>query len=133
MNPIHKPTGTSIRARTLRTLAIACMPLLPQSHVAAAEREAVTEIKPLLMRAAAQGSASGTLIGTGATYLQRRFDSTEPIDIDVKRLRTLDAPGCGRLEVTTRQRGLLVNGQRQPQELVYQLSFCADGRFPEER
>ena len=83
--------------------------------------------------AAAQGSASGTLIGAGAAYLQRRFDSTEPIDIDVKRLRTLDAPGCGRIEVTTRQRGALVNGRRQPQELVYQLSFCADGRFPEEQ
>ena len=133
MNPNQIPTGTPIRARTLRVLALACVPLIPQTHVSAAEREAVTEIKPLLMRAAAQGSASGTLIGAGAAYLQRRFDSTEPIDIDVKRLRTLDAPGCGRIEVTTRQRGALVNGRRQPQELVYQLSFCADGRFPEER
>lgn len=133
MNPIHTPTETSIRASTVCTLAIACMLLIPQAHLAAAEPEVVTEIKPLLMRAAAQGTASGTLIGTGATYLQRRFDSTEPIDIDVKRLRTLDAPGCGRLEVTTRQRGVLLNGRRQPQELIYQLSFCTDGRFPEER
>ncbi len=48
-------------------------------------------------------------------------------------LRALPQIGCGRLEVTTRQRAVLVNGNRADQELAYQLNFCADGRFPEER
>ena len=91
------------------------------------------KIKPLLMRAAEQGVAYGVLGGTGAAYVQRRFDATSPIEIDVRRLRALPQAGCGRLEVTTRQRAVLVAGQRQDQELVYQLSYCVDRRFPEER
>ena len=39
--------------------------------------------------------------------------------------------GCGRLEVTTRQRDVLENGTRHDEVLTYQLSFCSDGRFPE--
>ena len=99
----------------------------------ATERTPVTEIKPLLMRAAAQGTAHGVLTGVGAAYLQRRFDATSPVEIDVRRLRALPQPGCSRLEVTTRQRAVLVKGQRDSRELVYQLNYCADGSFPEER
>lgn len=114
----------------ISALAIACGAAQPS---AAAERTTVSEIKPLLMRAAEQGVAYGVLGGTGADYLQRRFDTTSPIEIDVRRLRALPQAGCSRLEVTTRQRAVLVDGQRQDQALVYQLSFCADGRFPQER
>ena len=117
----------------MAALAVACFTVLSASPVAAVERIVVTEIKPLLMRAAERGEAHGILSGTRATYLQRRFDTTSQIDVDVRLLRTLPQPGCGRLEVTTRQRAVLVNGNRQDHELVYQLSFCADGRFPEER
>ncbi len=99
----------------------------------AAERTTVSEIKPLLMQAAERGQAQGVLVGTRADYLQRRFDITSPLEIDVRRLRALPQAGCSRLEVTTRQRAALVDGQRQDQVLVYQLSFCADGRFPQER
>ena len=114
----------------ISALAIACGAAQPS---AAAERTTVSEIKPLLMRAAEQGVAYGVLGGTGADYLQRRFDTTSPIEIDVRRLRALPQAGCSRLEVTTRQRAVLVDGQRQDQVVVYQLSFCADGRFPQER
>ena len=72
-------------------------------------------------------------LAIACSTVQRRFDTTSPIEIDVRRLRALPQAGCGRLEVTTRQRAVLVAGQRQDQELVYQLSYCADGRFPEER
>jgi hypothetical protein len=114
----------------ISALAIACGAAQPS---AAAERTTVSEIKPLLMQAAERGQAQGVLVGTGADYLQRRFDTTSPIEIDVRRLRALPQAGCSRLEVTTRQRAVLVDGQRQDQALVYQLSFCADGRFPQER
>ena len=113
--------------------ATACMTVLSASPASAVERIAVTEIKPLLMRAAERGEAHGVLTGTGAAYLQRMFDTASAIEVDVKRLRALPQIGCGRLEVTTRQRAVLVNGNRADQELAYQLNFCADGRFQEER
>ena len=113
--------------------ATACMTVLSASPASAVERIAVAEIKPLLMRAAERGEAHGVLTGTGAVYLQRRFDTASPIEVDVKRVRALPQIGCGRLEVTTRQRAVLINGNREDQELAFQLNFCADGRFPEER
>ncbi len=128
------PTTLKTRALPVAIAAVAIAYGTVQPTVAAAiERIAVSEIKPLLMRAAVQGVAYGVLGGTGAAYVRRRFDTTSPIEIDVRRLRALPQAGCGRLEVTTRQRAVLVAGQRQDQELVYQLSYCADGRFPEER
>ena len=113
-------------------LAIACGTMQP-AVATAIDRIAVTEIKPLLMLAAERGVAYGVLGGTGATYAKRRFETASPIEIDVRRLRALPQISCGRLEVTTRQRAVLVNGNREDQELAYQLNFCADGRFPQER
>lgn len=128
------PTTLKTRALPVAMAAVAiAFGTIQPTFAAAIERIAVSEIKPLLMRAAEQGVAHGVLGGTGAAYVQRRFDTTSPIEIDVRSLRALPQAGCGRLEVTTRQRAVLVAGQRQDQELVYQLSYCADGRFPEER
>ena len=128
--PIHSERALPA---TVAIFATACMTVMSASAATAVERIAVTEVKPLLMRAAERGEAHGVLAGTGAAYLQRRFDATSPIEVDVKRLRALPQIGCGRLEVTTRQRAVLINGNRADQELAYQLNFCADGRFPEER
>jgi hypothetical protein len=96
-------------------------------------RQAVSDLKPLLARAAAEGSARGTLTGASAQAIARRFQTDAPIEIDVRRLQQLPQPGCGRLEVTTRQRDVNQSGKRGDQEMVYQISYCADGRFPEER
>ena len=95
------------------------------------ERTAVTEVKPLLMVAAERGEAHGVLGGPGADYVRRRFDTDTPIEIDVRRLHKLPQPGCGRLEVTTRQRAVLESASRHDQTLTYQVSFCSDGNFPE--
>ena len=96
-------------------------------------RQAVSDLKPLLARAAAEGSARGTLTGASAQAIARRFQTDAPIEIDVRRLQQLPQPGCGRLEVTTRQRDVTQSGKRGDQAMVYQISYCADGRFPEER
>ena len=96
-------------------------------------RQAVTDLTPLLARAAAEGSARGTLTGPGAQAIAHRFQTDAPIEIDVRRLKRLPQPGCGRLEVTTRQRDVNQAGKRGDQEMAYQISYCADGRFPEER
>lgn len=100
------------------------------SNAAAQSRIAVTEIKPLLVQAARQGQAHGVLTGVGAEVMARRFGAHTPIEIDVQRLHALPAPGCARLEVTTRQRAVREHSVPQDQTLVYQISHCADGRFP---
>ena len=131
--PNHSDHANGALPSAMAALAVGCFTMLSASPAAAVERITVTEIKPLLMLAAERGEAHGTLSGTGAAYMQRRFETTSPIKVDVRRLRTLPQAGCGRLEVTTHQRAALVNGYRQDQELIYQLNFCADGRFPQER
>ena len=102
----------------------------------AAEREerlAVTDIKPLLVGAVERGDAHGVLNGPGADYVQRRFDTQTPIEVDVRRLHTLSQTGCARLEVTTRQREVQEGSTRKDGALTYQISFCRDGRFPDKR
>ena len=127
--------------RSIPALAMAMAVTLPLAFCTAhaartaefTPRQAVTDLKPLLARAAAEGSALGTLTGTSAQAIARRFQTDAPIEIDVRRLKRLPQPGCGRLEVTTRQRDVTQSGKRGDQEMVYQISYCADGRFPEER
>jgi hypothetical protein len=93
----------------------------------------VSAIKPLLMRAIEQGAAYGVLVGEPATYIRQKFDSAAPIEIDVRSLYALPQPGCSRLEVTTRQKDVLEKAKRGDKELVYQVSYCRDGRFPDKR
>jgi hypothetical protein len=98
-----------------------------------AARIQVSDIKPLLIRAIDQGSAHGVLVGEAATYVRQKFESTAPIEIDVRTLYALPQPGCSRLEVTTRQKDVLEKAKRGDKELVYQVSYCRDARFPEKR
>ena len=98
----------------------------------AAERLPVTSIKPLLVAAIDHGEAHGELVGDAARFMRERFKSTAAIVIDVKTLATLNEPGCRRLEVTTRQEGVIEAAQQPParKELMYQVSYCRDDRFP---
>ena len=80
------------------------------SQAQTTQRIAVTEIKTLLTRAAERGAAHGVLTGPGADYIRRSFDTTAPIEIDVRRLHPLPPAGCARLQVTTHQRDVLENG-----------------------
>ncbi len=93
-------------------------------------RIAVSDLKPLLQRAAMTGYAQGLLEGPGAAYLAQKFDTQQPIEIAVKRLYRLAQADCGRLAVTTRQRDVREHGRRADQVLTWQVSFCADGQFP---
>ena len=122
-----KPRGPALAAGLLAALLAA--PVLAQTP----QRIPVSEIKPLLVLAAERGSAYGVLTGPGADYMRRRFDATAPIEIDVRTLHALPRHGCARLEVTTRQRDVLELGKRSDQELRWQISFCRDGSFAENR
>ncbi|TAK48048.1 MAG: hypothetical protein EPO27_06545 [Betaproteobacteria bacterium] len=93
----------------------------------------VSAIKPLLIRAIEQGAAYGVLVGEAATYIRHKFDSAAAIEIDVRALYALREPGCSRLEVTTRQKDVLEKTKRGDKELVYQVSYCRDGRFADKR
>lgn len=114
----------------------ATLAFLVLAHSAAAQplaRIQVTEIKPLLIRAIEQGSAHGVLVGEAAIYLRQKFDSSTPIEIDVRSLHALPQQSCSRLEVTTRQKDVLEKAKRDDKELIYQVSYCRDGRFPDKR
>lgn len=101
--------------------------------VQAGDRTPVTSIKPLLAAAIEHGMARGVIVGEAAAYVRKQFDTTTPIEIDVKSLHALPQQGCSRLEVTTRQLAVSENGKREDKELVYQVSYCRDGTFPEKR
>ena len=97
------------------------------------ERNVVQDIKPLLKGAIEHGAARGVIVGEPATYIRQHFDTLAPIEVDVRSLHPLPQPGCHRLEVTTRQQAVLENGKREDKELVYQVSYCRNGSFPEKR
>lgn len=115
--------------RTITPLALA----LAVTAVHAEDRVPVRNIQPLLISAIEQGSARGVIVGEAAAYVRKQFDTTTPIEIDVKSLHALPQQGCSRLEVTTRQLAVSENGKREDKELVYQVSYCRDGTFPEKR
>ncbi len=92
-------------------------------------RTPVSDLRPLMTQAIAEGSARGRLVGPGADYIARRFGFTSPIEVDVLRMHAENKPGCARLKVITRQKGAANADRGRDQELVYQVSYCADGRL----
>jgi len=120
-------------SKSILTSVLTCLALAQSASAQPLTRTEVTEIKPLLLRAIDQGAAHGVLVGESATYLRQKFDARSPIEIDVQELYPLPQPGCSRLEVKTRQKDVLEKTQRSDKELVYQVSYCRDGRFPDKR
>jgi len=119
---------------TSTVLGFLCALAWAQSSVAQpVPRTPVAEIRPLLVRALEHGTAHGVLVGIAATYARNKFDASTPIEIDVRTLHDLPQPGCSRLEVTTRQQGVRERSDRSDQRLTYQVSFCRNGQFPEQR
>ena len=107
---------------------------LTASNVSAADRQAVTTVKPLLVTAIDQGEAHGVLVGEAAQYIAQTFKSVAPIEIDVKTVQALEEPGCKRLAVTTSQDGV-VDFNREKRDtkparnsFTYQFNYCRDGR-----
>ena len=113
----------------------ACLAALALTPAHAAQRVPVTSVKPLLIAAIDRGESHGVLVGESATFMHGRFGSAAPIEIDVKALRALPQSGCKRLEVTTRQNAVQEAPKQAParKELVYQVSYCRDGRFPDSK
>jgi len=110
---------------------------LTASNVGAADRQAVTTVKPLLVTALDQGEAHGVLVGHAAQYIAQTCKSAAPIESDVKTVQPLGEPGCKRLAVTTSQDGVVdFNRERRDTKaarmaFTYQLNYCRDGRMPQ--
>ena len=112
---------------------LACLVFGQEAWANPSARIQVSDIKALLIRAIDQGSAYGVLVGQAATYVEQKFGTRAPIEIDVRTLYALPQPGCSRLEVTTRQKDVQEKAKRGDKELVFQVSYCRDGRFAEKR
>ena len=97
------------------------------------DRIPVSELKPLLKIAIERGEARGVLTGESAVYMKQKFGTTAALEIDVRTLHPLPQPGCSRLEVTSRQNGVLEKGKRDDKTLNYQLNNCRDGSFPHKK
>lgn len=102
-------------------------------------QRAVPSIKPLLIEAIRLGTAEGVMRGEAARFMAQTFGALTPIHVSVRRVRHLRTDGCARLEVDTRQAGVIERDletgvQKEPtdQRMVYQINFCENGRFPEE-
>jgi len=94
------------------------------------ERMPVTSLKPLLLRALDQGTAQGVIVGEAATFARQRFDTSAPIEVDVRTIKPLEQPGCSRLDITTRQANVLDKDTREDKQLRFQINYCRDGRIP---
>lgn len=97
------------------------------------DRIPVSELKPLLKLAVERGEARGVLTGESAAYMKQKFGTTAALEIDVRTLHPLPQSGCSRLEVTSRQSGVLEKGKREDKSLTYQLNYCRDGGFPNKK
>ena len=114
------------------SIALACL-LTNHATAQPMQRTPVTELKPLLKLAIEHGEARGMLTGSSATYMQQKFGSTAPLEIDVRALHPLPQSGCSRLAVTSRQKNVLEKGRHEDKELTYQLNYCRDGGFPNKK
>ena len=121
---------TPIR-HTLPLLITAVLMCGPEIQAQTTGRLRVTDVKPLLKLAIEHGSAHGILVGEAAAFIRQKFDAAAPIEIDVRSIQALRDPGCSRLEITTRQAGILEKGKREDKALTYQLNYCRDGRIPD--
>ncbi|MBL8510269.1 MAG: hypothetical protein JNM52_01370 [Betaproteobacteria bacterium] len=117
--------------------ALLLLSALTSAPARAQGRLPVTSMKPLLLAAIERGSAYGELVGPAADLMARQFGSQAPIQIDVRVVKSAKAPldpDCKRLEVSTSQAAVREKGQApETKTLKYELNFCRDGRFPEDR
>jgi len=127
----------SICLAGLAGAALASGPSTAQAQ-SKASRDEVTTLRPLLIAAIQQGRAFGVLGAGVAEGMAEVFRSRQPIEIDVERTAWLKEPGCARLKVTTRQAAVVAPVGKDPksatrdQQLVYAISYCESGTFPNE-
>lgn len=104
------------------------------AQVPGPSRKDVSEVKPLLVEAidAPGGEAHGRLTGELVDAIGRQFQTSAPINVDVKTLVRYTQEGCRRLSVLIWQENVRLRpdaaGARQTVE--FGINYCRDGLPP---
>jgi hypothetical protein len=97
----------------VRVIGLSAMIVTQSAHAQSlglipSQRLIVNEPRPLLQLALREGEAFGILGGEFARFFAAHFNSTAPIEVDVKRIERLNTlKECAVLRVTTRQTGVV--------------------------
>jgi len=124
-----------------RSLTLFALVSLAAAAPAVAELPTVASLRPLMLVAIQEGHAEGAYdTPDSRAFFVREFGTSAPLEYRVRRVAFLDGlPGCARLEVNARQSGVLDRNaetrSQTPEEMAvtWQVSYCADGSFPEDR
>lgn len=124
----------------MRTLSLLISLLLSGTSLAvlaagpASEPTRVDNVRPLLVSAidSPSGEAHGVLIGPMAEAINRRFQTTAPIRIDVTTIKRFSEAGCSRLKVLFSQDGVLLPKTSAPERrtIEFGINYCRDGLPP---
>ncbi len=121
----------------LRTILAACMlssSVIALGQTATSARRPVTEVKPLLIEAidSPVGEAHGSLTGEVVDAIGHQFQTSAPINVDVKTLTRYAQEGCRRLSVLIWQDNVRLRpeaaGARQSVE--FGINYCRTGLPP---
>lgn len=100
-------------------------------------RTPVTDPRPLLVAAidSPTGEAHGVLTGDTADVINRKFNASTPILVDVTTERRYAQAGCSRLKVRFWQVAVLLPGAATPrtQTIEFGINYCRDGQPPRSR
>jgi hypothetical protein len=94
-----------------------------------------TSVKQLMVRAidAADGKASGFVLGQIADKFQRTTGSSAPVRAEVTTIKSFQQEGCKRLNVRITQSGVPTSdGKSVDFGIDYGLNMCRDGSPPTE-
>lgn len=140
--------SAATRFRWVSSCALVATVSAVAASAAAEDRVEVGSVRPLLLAAIANGEAHGVLNNEHVAERLKAFRTSEPLQVDIKKVRDLPEAGCKRLEVTTTlrkaypdARGMaLMTAEEKvrtrngtiPQDIrfAYQISYCANGKFP---
>jgi hypothetical protein len=136
----------------VRVIGLSAMIVTQSAHAQSlglipSQRLIVNEPRPLLQLALREGEAFGILGGEFARFFAAHFNSTAPIEVDVKRIERLNTlKECAVLRVTTRQTGVVdrttpfnatqpsttntptnTAATPKPMQISYTVKWCSDG------
>lgn len=108
--------------------------LAANAQASAVLRTPVTDPRPLLVAAidSPTGEAHGVLTGDTADVINRKFNATTPILIDVTTEKRFAQAGCSRLKLRFWQDAVHLPGATTPrtQTIEFGINYCRDGQPP---
>jgi hypothetical protein len=116
------------------TLAIVTVTLAVNASAEDPSGRRSSDIRGLMIEAldSADGEAHAIYDGPIAQAMARRFQSAQPIYVDVTTLKRYSQPGCARLNVRVTQVGVVQPEAKEPkdQRVDFGINYCRDGTAP---